>query len=137
MRMQGVLLVAANFARAVLRAHGGDVFDDAHILHARFRANFDRLATAQRANANQPSLVVDRRRGRRLVARGALVVLAARGDTPSIRTGAGLRSSVRNDRRRDAPCMRSALKNVWNQTRTLSTGLASRSWLASARVRAE
>ena len=82
------------------------------------------------AKPNHPSLLNDIRRGRRLVLRGA----GARG-AGSARNGVGLRSSVRSEKRREPACVRSAMKNVWNQVRMPSTGLASRHCPASARVR--
>ena len=85
------------------------------------------------ANANQPVLpLVDIRRGRRLVlwgaATGALRVAVRR-------SGVGLRSSVRSEKRRELPCRRSAEKKVWNHVRMPSTALASRHCSPKARVR--
>lgn len=75
---------------------------------------------------------VDARRGRRVELRGATTA-SRRGALR--RSGVGLRSSVRSEKRRVLPCRRSAEKNVWNQVRTLSTAFASRHCAPRARVR--
>lgn len=87
------------------------------------------------AKPNQPALVAPIRRGRREPGTPVVGVVGA-GDA-SLRNGvAGRYSSVRSEKCRAPERTRSTEKNEWNHARIPSTGLASATCSASARVRA-
>jgi len=88
------------------------------------------------ANANQPVLLAEVRRGRRALP-GARLAFVDAPAALSVRNGVfGRYRSVRSEKCRAPERMRSTEKNEWNQARMPLTGFASRTCEASARVRA-